>query len=56
MSFTFYISIYAKFYIMMIYIFKNIYFIYEDDIIEDAIRKLFSELVKLGDKYGFFEV
>lgn len=55
MPFTFYTSIYAKFYIMMIYIFKTIYLVYEDELIEEEIRDLYSELVELGENMELFE-
>lgn len=51
MPFTFYNSIYAKFYVMMTYIFKTISLIYTGEDMEVEIRNLYMELAELGDTF-----
>ena len=55
MPFTWYSSIYAKFYIMMTYIFKTISLTDADKETEDAMKNLYMELEELGIRYNQME-
>lgn len=55
MPFTWYSSIYAKFYIMMTYIFKTISLIGIDEDMENEMQNLYIELAELGVKYNCIE-